>query len=55
MRKFEHLGGVAAIARATSLAIDHGLGVDADGSGRVQIVEDVETISDGRGGSLSPA
>ena len=48
-------GGVSTIARATSLAVDNSLGVETDGGGTEATVQDVESVSDGRGGALSPA
>ena len=53
--ELKDLGGVAAVASATSVAVDDHLGIKADRGGRAHIVEDVETIGDGRGGGLSPA
>jgi hypothetical protein len=49
------LGGVAAVARAASLAVDNDLGVEADGTVRLEVVKDVEAIGDGAGGALGPA
>ena len=47
--------GVATLARATGTAVDDDLGVEADGSGVLVTEKDVESIGEGRGGTLSPA
>jgi len=48
-------GGVATIARAASLEVNDDLGVDSNRGGGLEVVQDVESVSDGRGGALSPA
>jgi hypothetical protein len=47
--------GVTTVARASSLSVDNHLGVDGDGGDGRELVQDVESVSDGRGRSLSPA
>ena len=47
--------GVATLAGATGTAVDDDLGVEGDGSGVVVFEQDVETISEGAGGTLGPA
>jgi len=47
--------GVTTVARATSVAVDDSLGVEADGGGEGKVGVDVESISEGGGGALSPA
>ena len=49
------LSGVATIARAASLAVNNGLSIESNRGGGEVLVEDVESISDGRGGALGPA
>ena len=48
-------GGVATVARSTSLAVNDGLGIEGDWGWVESTVEDVESISDGGSGALSPA
>jgi hypothetical protein len=47
--------GVATVAGATSLAVHNNLSVEGDRGGTLQAVKDVESVSDGRCGTLSPA
>lgn len=47
--------GVATVAGATSLAVNDGLGIDADRGWVEATVQDVESIGDSGGGALSPA
>jgi hypothetical protein len=50
-----HFTGVTSIAGATFLAVNNNLGVKTNGGVALKIVEDVESISDSGGGTLSPA
>jgi hypothetical protein len=50
-----NLSGVATIAATSSLAIDDSLGVKTDWGGVLQLIQDVESVSDGAGSALSPA
>jgi len=47
--------GVSTVARATSLSVDDNLSVDRDRGDGAQLVQDVESISNGGCSSLSPA
>jgi hypothetical protein len=47
--------GISTIARASSLAIDDNLGVKTNWGCSLKIVQDVEAVSNSRGGSLGPA
>jgi hypothetical protein len=53
--EFVNTTRVATLARATSSAVDNDLGVEANRRGVVILKEDVESIGEGGGGSLSPA
>jgi len=52
---FVNLGRVATVAGATSLAVNDDLSVEANGSVTLQTEVDVESVSESRGGTLSPA
>jgi len=47
--------GVTTIAATAGIAVDNGLGVQTNGSGVLQVVQDVESVSEGTGGTLGPA
>ena len=46
---------VSAITRTAGLAVDDDLGAKSDWGGVETAVEDVESVSNGRGGALGPA
>jgi hypothetical protein len=47
--------GVASVARASFLAVDNNLSIKSDWGRDFKVSEDVESVSDGRSGTLSPA
>jgi len=52
---FVNSNRVTSVARAASLTVDDVLRVETNRGLGVQAIEDVESISDGGGGTLSPA
>jgi hypothetical protein len=50
-----NLSRVSTVTRATSLSVDDNLSVNRNGGSSLEVVQDVESISDGRCTSLSPA
>ena len=53
--KFINITGVSTVARAAGLAVDDHLGIKSDWRGCHIIILDVESVSDGGGGTLGPA
>ena len=49
-----NLGRITTVAATTSLAVDNSLSIQTDGSGVLESIHDVESISDSTGGALSP-
>jgi hypothetical protein len=50
-----YIGWVSAVAGASSLAVDDYLSIKADRGWGLEVIKDVEAISNGRGSALSPA